>query len=207
MAPKRQDDRSIDSWGARPRPKGLGTKHLHFDVPNSGYLREAISAETHTRNIFYDTKYMLSRPPNTVFGETPEDVRGQYLVPVPPDHECFGTPSMSNIENTLRGRTAELVSNLQQTQSSQHDAARQLQSRIAKDQLIAKRNAVFAELRQVDVLISKDAWDREKGLIDPYPFPDDLVLPNRGLKTTLMAYPSQRSKPKFTTRIPGLGFP
>jgi len=222
MAPAKESDaKSVDSWGARPRPKGLGTKHLHFDVPKSGYLREAIASETHTRNTFYDTKFGLSRPPNTVFGETPQDVSGQYLVPLPPDHDCysysfdstgagtkFSRPSTS-ASSTLRGRTAELVSTLQGPGTAFTDDCRKLQSRIATDQLKAKRAAVFEQLRELDVKISLNARDREKGLIEPegFPFPPEPMLPSRGLRTSLQAFPSLRSKPRFTARIAGLGFP
>ena len=219
MPPAKDDDaKSMDSWGARPRPKGLGTKHLHFDVPKSGYLREAIASETHTRNHFYDTKFGISRPPNTVFGETPSDVTGQYLVPLPADHECYSSdPSTgtarsrpsSGASNTLRGRTVELVHTLQGPQNTVEEGCRKLASRIAADQLKAKRAAVFEQLRLVDVKISKNARERERSLVEPegFPFPPEPILPNRGLKTTLQSFPSLRSKPRFTQRIAGLGFP
>ena len=191
---------------------------MHFDVPHGGYLCEAIAAETQTRNNFYDMKFGLSRPPNTVFGETPQDVVGQYLVRLPADHECYAAdpatgakysrPSTS-ASSTLRGRTAELVSTLQGPSAALMDDCRKLQSRISADRLRAKRAAVFEQLREVDVKISLNAWDREKGLVEPegYPFPPEPELPRRGLKTSLLAFPSQRSTPKFTQRIPGLGFP
>jgi hypothetical protein len=216
--PDQDDDKTIDSWGKRPRPKGLGTKHKHFDVPNSGYMLESIAAETETRNKFYDKKYAFTRPPNTVFGETPKDVDGQYLVHLPKDHSCYqmdpatgGTTKLSHANNatsdTLRHRIDDVVTTVMHDSRTKTSQAYDLQRRIDVDTLKAKRDLVYKELRKADVVIAKNAWEREKGLLDPDPFPQNPNLPNRGIKTTLMAFPSLRSTPEFTQRIAGLGFP
>jgi hypothetical protein len=218
MVRRQDDEKSEQSWGNRPRPKGLGTKHKHFDVPNSGYTKEAISSETHTRNTFYDNKYRLTRPPNTVFGETQAEVKGKYLVQIPQDHDCYKIDLATGLKtsgpasssgNTLRSRIDALVTIVLHNcaAGSTLTQAKALQTRIDKDNLLAKRDLVFRQLREAEVTINPNFRKREEGLVDSDPLPPDLTLPNRGLNTTLRAYPSQRSKPKFTLRIPGLGFP
>jgi hypothetical protein len=217
-ARRQEDEKSVQSWGNRPRPKGLGTKHKHFDVPNSGYMKEAINSETHTRNEFYDNKYRLVRPPNTVFGETHAEAQGKYLVEIPADHECYTIDPATGLKtsglnsssgSTLRNRIDALVTTVLHncTAGSTLVHAKALQARIDKDNLQAKRDLVFQQLREAEVAINPNFRKREEGLVDPDPLPPDLILPNRGLNTTLRAYPSQRSKPKFTLRIPGPGFP
>jgi len=197
----------MDSWGDRPRPKGLGTKHLHFDVANSGYVRESMKAEQDTRNAFYDAKYRIERPPNVVLGETKADCTDQYLVSVPQTHECFahdphtGTAlTGGNSEATLRGRNASLVQEVLHETNAKAQATQQLINRIAREQLIAKRECVYKQLRQADLTISKNARTRELAVEDVDPLPPQPILKNRGTVAFLQAFPNERSKPRFTQK-------
>jgi hypothetical protein len=208
------DNKSTASWGDRPRPKGLGTKHLHFDVERSGYLRESLKGETKTRNLFYDGKYRMEKPPNVVFGETPAEMKGQYLVKLPVNHSCFNTDPATGKKlnsspmstSTLKGRQNELAELVMWENDNKHGATLELQKRINKDQLKAKRKLCYEQLRQTDLLINNNTWVREQSLVDPDPLPLEPELPNRRLKSYLRAFPCERSKPKFTTRIAGVGF-
>ena len=203
---------SMDSWGDRPRPKGLGTKHLHFDVANSGYVRESMKAEQDTRIRFYDSKYRLERPPNVVFGETKADCENQYLVTVPQTHECFtkdphtGSPCRDvaggETGATLRDRNADLVQAVLLEAKTKSGATQKLADRIAREHLQAKRDVVFKQLRDADLTISHNVFEREQRVVDVDPLPPQPILKNRGTKSFLQAFPNERSKPKFTMKTP-----
>lgn len=213
--PKPRERRdSTASWGDRPRPKGLGTKHLHFDVPKSGYERENIMAADHTRNKFYDNKYRLEKPPNVVFGETKEEKAGQYLVTIPPHHEAWrmdpttGTklPSPESAKDTVRRRNDDIVGAILFETANKVNASVALDKRIKLDQLKAKRKLVYEQLRKADTTIAVNPWKREQSLVDVDLAPTPPLLGKHGTVTYLRAFPSERSKPKFTNRVPGVGF-
>ena len=203
------DNSSVNSWGDRQRPKGLGTKHLFFDVAKSGYVRESIKAEQDTRNKFYDNKLRLEKPPNVVFGETAEDCKNQYLVKVPANHETFNRDPETGklLENpfrdtTLRGRNNQLVEYLMNPQTTLNAKAQKLADRIHKDTLKAKRDTVYYELRQHDNSIAVNSRTRELGCIEADLVPKQPELKNYGAKTYLRHFPNERSVPKFTQKTP-----
>ena len=205
--------KSNASWGDRPRPKGLGTKHLHFDVAKSGYVRESIKSEQDTRNKFYDEKLRLERPPNVVFGETKADCENHYLVQIPDNHDTYTKDPktgkilpkfLNNSESTLRARNDELVNLILNDTRAKVDNTIELDKRIMTDQLKAKRNLVYEQLRQHDINISRNTFIREQSLIDVDLDPPVPILPKYGTKTFLRAFPNERSIPRFTAKISSL---
>jgi hypothetical protein len=203
------DTSSVNSWGDRPRPKGLGTKHLFFDVAKSGYVRESIKAEQDTRNKFYGNKLLYEKPPNVVFGETAEDCKNQYLVKVPADHETFNRDpetgkllEKASLDTTLKGRNQQLVEYLMNPRTTLNAKAQKLADKIHRDTLKAKRDCAFYELRQHDNAMAVNCRTRELSCIEADLVPKQPELKNYGAKTFLRHFPNERSVPRFTQKTP-----
>ncbi len=61
-----------------------------------------------THNKTYSCRYRLTRVPNTVLGELetdikPESIKGDYLVNLPDNHECFNWKDPNDVHSTDKG--------------------------------------------------------------------------------------------------------
>jgi len=195
----------------------FGSGHRHFDVPNAGYLNEALKGENNTRVAFAETRYLLERNPNTLFAETKQDTKGSYLMRV--DDAAFAAAATST--GTSRGRNGSSSTKAaaaggggggegfydDEEEDQNKSLAKRLQAAIAIDRLEERRRLIKAQLRASELAISKNPFEREKALtvIDPGPLAQaERMLHEQdqhGVKQFVKYFPSLRSKPRFTTRI------
>ena len=216
-------------------PKGFGTPHIYWTVASSGYEQEGQKQAERTRKVFVKDKMLLERAPNACFGEIPADVKGQYLIDIPPEK----VPTHIDHTESSMKQTVMSVPDLTK------EKCRQIDERIRTDQLKLRRDIVKKQLRELEFEMSagkagyesnsrevgmrpmiQDQTGRIHGSLKRRPYVSTEIIgtttPNEfnefygtglkepdwgkyDLKSTLQNYPQFRSKSQLP-RIPGVGF-
>ena len=173
----------------RKTPAKMGTPHIYWKVPTSGYFKFAAENEEKTRVQFLHGRYSLERPPNPLFAETNGDVRGEYLVKV---------PSVAVLERKQHEAACAAANSL-----AVHDNLQAgLSARAEIDNLKREHARLALELRSLATAVSLNSFSREKALAAfDIATPTIVPRPRHGVSHSLQHFPCIRSKPQYTSYI------
>jgi len=166
----------------------MGTSHIYWLVPTSGYASFAMKKEDRTRVAMLHGRYSLERTPNPILSENPEDARGAYLIKL---------PSAAQLDKKREEK--ELAES--NAQAALHNTAIGLQTRIQVDALKSEHARLTRELRELELEVSPNPFARERALAAFDSSPGHVPMPKHGVKHTLQHFPRIRSKPQYTAYI------